>query len=169
MAGVLDSARFRAFIAMELNVSVENIHAFVLGGHGDTMVPLPRYSSVAGIPMTELMRRSASRPSCSARATAARRSWGCSRPAPPSTRRPRPPWKWPNPSSRTRRDPALRGLSRGRVRHRRTCSSGCRSSWAPRGSSRWSRSSSPPRKTRRCRSRRPPCRSSKSVLAKLTY
>jgi len=55
MAGVLDSARFRAFIAMELKVSVENTHAFVLGGHGDTMVPLPRYSSVAGIPITELM------------------------------------------------------------------------------------------------------------------
>ena len=55
MAGVLDSARFRAFIAMELNVSVENTTAFVLGGHGDTMVPLPRYSTVAGIPITELM------------------------------------------------------------------------------------------------------------------
>ncbi|MBW1741338.1 MAG: malate dehydrogenase [Deltaproteobacteria bacterium] len=55
MAGVLDAARFRAFIAMELNVSVENTHAFVLGGHGDTMVPLPRYSTVAGIPITELI------------------------------------------------------------------------------------------------------------------
>ena len=55
MAGVLDSARFRAFIAMELNVSVENTHAFVLGAHGDTMVPLPRYSTVAGIPITELI------------------------------------------------------------------------------------------------------------------
>ncbi|HET8775029.1 MAG TPA: malate dehydrogenase [Thermoanaerobaculia bacterium] len=55
MAGVLDSARMRAFIAMELNVSVENTHAFVLGGHGDTMVPLPRYSTVAGIPITELI------------------------------------------------------------------------------------------------------------------
>jgi len=55
MAGVLDSARMRAFIAMELNVSVENTHAFVLGGHGDTMVPLPRYSTVAGIPITDLM------------------------------------------------------------------------------------------------------------------
>ncbi|MBI4632845.1 MAG: malate dehydrogenase [Deltaproteobacteria bacterium] len=55
MAGVLDSARFRAFIAMELKVSVENIHAFVLGGHGDTMVPLVRYSTVAGIPITELI------------------------------------------------------------------------------------------------------------------
>jgi malate dehydrogenase len=55
MAGVLDSARFRAFISMELNVSVENTHAFVLGGHGDTMVPMPRYSTVAGIPITELL------------------------------------------------------------------------------------------------------------------
>ena len=55
MAGVLDSARMRAFIAMELNVSVENTHAFVLGGHGDTMVPLARYSTVAGIPITELI------------------------------------------------------------------------------------------------------------------
>jgi len=55
MAGVLDSARFRAFISLELNVSVENTHAFVLGGHGDTMVPLPRYSTVAGIPVTELI------------------------------------------------------------------------------------------------------------------
>jgi len=57
MAGVLDSARFRAFIAMELDVSVENTHAFVLGGHGKTMVPLPRYSTVAGIPITELLSR----------------------------------------------------------------------------------------------------------------
>jgi malate dehydrogenase len=55
MAGVLDSARMRTFIAMELGVSVENVHAFVLGGHGDTMVPLPRYSTVAGVPITELM------------------------------------------------------------------------------------------------------------------
>ena len=55
MAGVLDSARFRAFIAAELDVSVENIHALVLGGHGDTMVPLPRFSTVSGIPITELL------------------------------------------------------------------------------------------------------------------
>src|SRR5262249_59200940 len=55
MAGVLDSARFRTFIAQELQVSVENVTAFVLGGHGDTMVPLPRYSTVAGIPITELL------------------------------------------------------------------------------------------------------------------
>ncbi len=58
MAGVLDSARFRAFIALELGVSVENVTAFVLGGHGDTMVPLPRYSTVAGVPITELMDKS---------------------------------------------------------------------------------------------------------------
>jgi malate dehydrogenase len=55
MAGVLDSARLRTFIAQELNVSVEDVTAFVLGGHGDTMVPLPRYSTVAGIPITELL------------------------------------------------------------------------------------------------------------------
>src|SRR5438128_9296746 len=53
MAGVLDSARMRTFIARELNVSVENVHAFVLGGHGDTMVPLPRYSTIAGIPLPD--------------------------------------------------------------------------------------------------------------------
>jgi malate dehydrogenase len=55
MAGVLDSARFRTFIAEELGVSVTNTHAFVLGGHGDTMVPLPRYSTVGGVPITELL------------------------------------------------------------------------------------------------------------------
>jgi malate dehydrogenase len=55
MAGVLDSARMSTFVAMELKVSVENVHSFVLGGHGDTMVPLPRYSTVAGIPLTELL------------------------------------------------------------------------------------------------------------------
>jgi len=55
MAGVLDAARFSAFIAKELNVSVDNVHAFVLGGHGDSMVPLTRYSTVAGIPVTELI------------------------------------------------------------------------------------------------------------------
>jgi malate dehydrogenase len=55
MAGVLDSARMSTFIAMELNVSVDNVSSFVLGGHGDTMVPLPRYSTVAGIPITDLL------------------------------------------------------------------------------------------------------------------
>jgi len=57
MAGVLDAARFSTFIALELSVSVENVSAFVLGGHGDSMVPLPRYSTVAGIPITELMKK----------------------------------------------------------------------------------------------------------------
>lgn len=55
MAGVLDSARFSTFIAAELGVSVENVHSFVLGGHGDQMVPLPRFSTVAGVPITDLM------------------------------------------------------------------------------------------------------------------
>ncbi len=55
MAGVLDSARMSTFIGMELGVSVENVHSFVLGGHGDDMVPLPRYSTVAGVPITELL------------------------------------------------------------------------------------------------------------------
>ncbi|MDR5727221.1 MAG: malate dehydrogenase, partial [Terriglobia bacterium] len=55
MAGVLDSARFRTFIAEELKVSVENVSAFVLGGHGDTMVPMPRYSTAYGVPITELL------------------------------------------------------------------------------------------------------------------
>ncbi|MBK6796730.1 MAG: malate dehydrogenase [Acidobacteria bacterium] len=55
MAGILDSARMRTFLAEALNVSVENVTAFVLGGHGDTMVPLPRYSTCAGIPVTELL------------------------------------------------------------------------------------------------------------------
>ena len=59
MAGVLDSARMRAFIAREVNVSVENVHAFVLGGHGDDMVPLPRYSTVAGIPLPDFMSQEA--------------------------------------------------------------------------------------------------------------
>jgi malate dehydrogenase len=55
MAGVLDSARMSTFVAMELGVSVQNINSFVLGGHGDTMVPLPRYSTVSGVPLTELL------------------------------------------------------------------------------------------------------------------
>ena len=56
MAGILDSARFRHFLAEELNVSVEDVSAFVLGGHGDTMVPMPRFSTVAGIPLPELVK-----------------------------------------------------------------------------------------------------------------
>jgi malate dehydrogenase len=55
MAGVLDSARFRSFIAMECNVSIEDVQAFVFGGHGDTMVPMPRYVSVGGVPLTQML------------------------------------------------------------------------------------------------------------------
>ena len=73
MAGVLDSARFRAFIADELKVSVENVTAFVLGGHGDTMVPLPRYSTVAGIPITELIAPRPARTACPAHSRRRRR------------------------------------------------------------------------------------------------
>ena len=103
MAGVLDSARFRAFIAMELNVSVENTHAFVLGGHGDTMVPLPRFSTVAGIPITQLM--SAERIDALVERT---RNGGaeivdCSKPAAPTMHRLPPPWRWPRQFSRIRK------------------------------------------------------------------
>jgi malate dehydrogenase len=56
MAGVLDSARFRSFIAEELNVSVKDVQAFVLGGHGDTMVPMPRHCSIGGVPLQEMMK-----------------------------------------------------------------------------------------------------------------
>ena len=75
MAGILDSARFRAFIAMELGVSGADVQAMVLGGHGDSMVPLPRYTTVGGIPITELIPADAARRDRrSARATAAPRS-----------------------------------------------------------------------------------------------
>jgi malate dehydrogenase len=82
MAGVLDSARFRYFLAEEFNVSVEDVTAFVLGGHGDTMVPLTRYSTVGGIPLPTWSRwagraRKSSMRSSSAPATAARKSLAC--------------------------------------------------------------------------------------------
>ena len=95
MAGVLDSARFRAFIADELKVSVENVTAFVLGGHGDTMVPLPRYSTVAGIPITELIEKIEARSARAAHARRRRRNREVSqdRLAPTTRRRPRRP-KW---------------------------------------------------------------------------
>ena len=75
MAGILDSTRFRAFIAMELGVSGADVQAMVLGGHGDSMVPLPRYTTVGGIPITELIPADADRRDRrSAPATAAPRS-----------------------------------------------------------------------------------------------
>ena len=102
MAGVLDSARMRTFIAMELGVSVENTHAFVLGGHGDTMVPLPRYSTVSGHPDHGA---DAARPRGGHREAHGQRRRGdrrrSSRPAPPTTRRRPPPRRWWTPSSRT--------------------------------------------------------------------
>lgn len=58
MAGVLDAARLRTFVALELNVSVESVFATVLGGHGDTMVPIPRYTTIAGVPITEILSKS---------------------------------------------------------------------------------------------------------------
>ena len=58
MAGVLDTARYRSFLAMELNVSPKDIQAVLMGGHGDTMVPLPRYTTVGGIPVTEMIEES---------------------------------------------------------------------------------------------------------------
>ena len=108
MAGVLDSSRFRHFLADEFNVSVEDVTAFVLGGHGDTMVPLVRYSTVAGIPLPDLVKmgwttQTRSTKSSTAPATAAPRSSTCSRPARPSTRRPPPPSRWPRAISRDKK------------------------------------------------------------------
>ena len=107
MAGVLDSARFRYFLAQEFNVSVEDVTAFVLGGHGDTMVPLIRYSTVAGIPLPDLVKmgwttRRGSTRSSSAPATAAPRSSISSRPARPSMRRRARRSRWPNPICATK-------------------------------------------------------------------
>jgi malate dehydrogenase len=103
MAGVLDSARFRAFIAQELKVSVENVTAFVLGGHGDTMVPLPRYSTVAGIPITELMDQATLE-----RMVQRTRDGGAEivkylKTGSPTTPRRPPPPRWSRPSSKTRK------------------------------------------------------------------
>ena len=134
MAGVLDSARMRTFIAMELNVSVENIHAFVLGGHGDTMVPLPRYSTVAGIPLTELVTMGMLSQAkldeiCVRTANGGAeitKLVGTSAWYAPE----RPPRRWSRPSSRTR-SPSCRARFFFRVSTEfGTNSSGFRSSWA---------------------------------------
>jgi malate dehydrogenase len=81
-AGVLDTARYRTFLAMELGVSVEDVSALLMGGHGDTMVPIPSCTSVGGIPVTQEEQRSSA----------------CSRPAAPFTRRLLPPRRWSRPS-----------------------------------------------------------------------
>ncbi len=101
MAGVLDSARFRHFIAAELNISVRDVRAFVLGGHGDTMVPLPRYSTVGGVPITELLSAERIARSWTGPATAAPRSWRSSRPGARTTPRRRPSSRWSRRSSST--------------------------------------------------------------------
>ncbi len=140
MAGVLDSARMRWFMADALKVSVENMHAFVLGGHGDTMVPLPRYSTVAGIPLPELL------PKEKIDAIVQRtRDGGAEivnllktvglvraglRGGRDGGRRP----------EGQEEGPPVRGVPPGRVRHEGRLISACRSSWAPGGSSRSSRS-----------------------------
>ena len=141
MAGVLDSARMRAFIAKELNVSVENIHAFVLGGHGDTMVPLPRYSTVAGIPITDLMSKEHDRHDLrrGPRAAASRSpSW--SAPA-PGTRRARRWSRWSRRSCSTRRRSCRARCTCRANTASKICSSACRASSARAASSRSSRSS----------------------------
>mgnify|MGYP001287916965 CR=1 FL=1 len=106
MAGVLDSARFRYFLAQELDVSVEDVTAFVLGGHGDTMVPLVRYSTVGGIPLPDLVRMgwtSQERLDQIVQRTrdGGPRSWRCSNRVRPSMRRRRPPSRWRRAISRT--------------------------------------------------------------------
>ncbi len=140
MAGVLDSARMRAFIAKELNVSVENVHAFVLGGHGDTMVPLPRYSTVAGIPITDLMDKGRSTGFRRGRRAAASRSRSWSAPAPGT--RPARRWsRWSRRSCSTRRRSCrARSICRANTASR-TCSSASRASSARAASRRSSRSS----------------------------
>ena len=95
MAGVLDTARFRTFLAEELAVSVESISAYVLGGHGDTMVPVVGSTTVGGRPVADLLPpERVSKRSCSAPGTAAPRSSVCSRPAAPTTRPRRPSRRW---------------------------------------------------------------------------
>ena len=120
MAGVLDSARFRTFIAQELKVSVENVTAFVLGGHGDTMVPLPRYSTVAGIPITELIEPTQAGAVSAAHARRRRRDCEVSQDRQRLLRafggRDRNGRGHPE---RQEEDPAVRRVSRRRVRHQR--------------------------------------------------
>jgi malate dehydrogenase len=131
MAGVLDSARFRHFLAEEFKVSVKDVSAFVLGGHGDDMVPLVRYSGVAGIPLPDLVKmkwttQERSTPSSSAPARAAARSSTCSRPARPSMRRRRRRSRWPRAISRTRSASCRRRPRSRASTASRTCSSAFR-------------------------------------------
>ena len=141
MAGVLDSARFRTFIAQELGVSVEDTHAFVLGGHGDTMVPLSRYSTVAGVPITELLPPDRVKALEERTANGERRSWHSSRPVRPSTRRPPRRSRWSSRSCSTA-SACCRARCCSRASSASTgCSSACRSSSARRAWNASSRSS----------------------------
>ena len=102
-AGVLDTARYRTFLAMELGVSVEDVSALLMGGHGDTMVPMPSCTSVGGIPVTQLIDARAARRDRRAHAQRRRRNRRrCSRPAAPTTPRPPPRRRWSRRSSATR-------------------------------------------------------------------
>ena len=101
-AGVLDTARYRTFLAMELGVSVEDISALLMGGHGDTMVPLPSCTSVGGIPVTQLIDAKRLERDHRSHPQRRRRDRACSRPAAPTTPRPPPPPRWSKPSFATR-------------------------------------------------------------------
>ena len=102
-AGVLDTARYRTFLSMELGVSVEDISALLMGGHGDTMVPIASCTSVGGIPLTPIDRsKNGWTKSSSGRGKAGRRLWACSRPAVPITPRRRPRHRWSRRSFATR-------------------------------------------------------------------
>jgi hypothetical protein len=161
MAGILDSARMRAFISMELGVSMSNIHATVLGGHGDTMVPLPRYSTVAGVPITELMspervaaivqahrgRRRRDREPPQDRLGVLRAVRGRRRDGRGHLQRPQ-------------EDPPVRRVPRGRVRDQGPLRGRPRRPRRRRASRRSSSSSSPRRSPPLSRSRPPPSRSS---------
>ena len=119
-AGILDTARYRSFLAMELGVSVEDISAMLLGGHGDTMVPIPSCTSVGGIPVTQLIAAGqARRDRRRGPATAVPRSSPCSRRAAPTTPRRPPPPRWSRPWSATRSGSCLCRLLRQGVRRRR--------------------------------------------------
>ena len=98
--GVLDAARYRTFIAQEAGVSVEDVQAMLMGGHGDEMVPLPRYTTIAGIPVSEFIAPERLQRSWSVPKRVAARSWGCSKPAAPILPRLRRRRRWSRRSSR---------------------------------------------------------------------
>ena len=163
MAGVLDSARFRHFLAEEFGVSVEDVTAFVLGGHGDDMVPLVRYSTVAGVPLPDLVRMGwTTQEKLDAIVERTRKGGG----EIVNLLKTGSAFYAPAASAiamaesylqRQEAGPALRGVPDRPVRRQATCSWACRSSSAPAASSGSSRSSSPATSGRCSRSRSPPC------------